>query len=776
MKRTIRHLTILLLLALGISGIPASGQDKAQWITTFENQNATNTWMCFRKDFELESLPGKVSARIAADSKYWLWINGELAVFEGAVKRGPNRTDTYYDTVDFTRYLRKGHNSIAVLVWYFGKEGFSYNPSSKGALFIDAEGEDGFRLVTDGSWKGTMHPAYYTAGAPMPNFRLPESSIGFDANADFDGKWYSADYQTRGKKAWSDTRELGEEGSAPWGKLHDRMIPLWKDYGYANYTETTLKQGRVNDTLVCRLPYNAQVTPYLKVSARKGDRITMMTDHFRSGGPANLKAEYICKDGEQEYESLGWLNGHKMYYIFPKSVKIIEVKYRETSYDTEFAGSFTSSDEFCNRIWEKARRTLLVTMRDTYMDCPDRERAQWWGDEVNESGEAFYALCPRSHALMKKGMYELIGWQRPDGVLFSPIPASNYSNELPGQMLASVGYYGFWNYYLHTGDLQPIKDLYPGVKRYLDVWKFRADGSITFRKGDWTWGDWGKNIDKEALFNIWYYLALKGAANMASAIGLDQDASEYTMKMNVLKEAFNARFWKDGRYRTPEYKGDTDDRVHALAVVSGIAGEDKYDDIFKVLKTQEYASPYMEKYVMEALFIMKQEEYAIERMKKRFRTQVEDEECTTLYEGWAIGAKGGGTRNHAWSGGALTILSQYLCGISPAAPGYEKIAIRPQPADIGWARAEVESVKGKIVSSFRNSDEAFELEVLIPEGTAAYVSIPRDKVKSISCNGVEIMKNRKFRQNGLTGAFSADDTYFTFELKSGEYEFKAARQ
>lgn len=29
------------------------------------------------------------------------------------------------------------------------------------------------------------------------------------------------------------------------------------------------------------------------------------------------------------------------------------------------------------------------------MDCPDRERAQWWGDEVNELGEAFYVLDPR---------------------------------------------------------------------------------------------------------------------------------------------------------------------------------------------------------------------------------------------------------------------------------------------------------------------------------------------------------------------------------------------
>ena len=63
-------------------------------------------------------------------------------------------------------------------------------------------------------------------------------------------------------------------------------------------------------------------------------------------------------------------------------------------------------------------------MRDTYMDCPDRERAQWWGDAVNEMGEAFYALDRNADLLAKKGIYELMRFQRPDGVIFAPIPGS----------------------------------------------------------------------------------------------------------------------------------------------------------------------------------------------------------------------------------------------------------------------------------------------------------------------------------------------------------------
>ena len=86
-----------------------------------------NQWICYRKALRLEQAPHHAVARIAADSKYWLWINGELVVFEGQLKRGPTPRDSYFDRVDLSPYLRAGDNTIAVLLWYFGKHGFSHN-------------------------------------------------------------------------------------------------------------------------------------------------------------------------------------------------------------------------------------------------------------------------------------------------------------------------------------------------------------------------------------------------------------------------------------------------------------------------------------------------------------------------------------------------------------------------------------------------------------------------------------------------------------------------
>ena len=63
----------------------------AKWIWDNENLTKENVWMCFNKNISLEEVPKELIASISADSKYWLYINGETVVFEGSVKRGPQK-------------------------------------------------------------------------------------------------------------------------------------------------------------------------------------------------------------------------------------------------------------------------------------------------------------------------------------------------------------------------------------------------------------------------------------------------------------------------------------------------------------------------------------------------------------------------------------------------------------------------------------------------------------------------------------------------------------
>jgi len=756
------------------SGLPDDTSWQASWITSQRSQSESNSWICFRKEVRIKTVPASAMARIAVDSKYWLWINGKMVVFEGGLKRGPDPNDTYYDEVDIAPFLQKGNNTLAILLWYFGKDGFSHKSSGKAGLIFQCITPE-VQIISDKSWQATMHPAYEHTQGIEPNFRLSESNVRFDARRDI-GNWQNPDYDTRSHR-FESAVELGIPPVSPWNKLVKRSIPQWKNFGLQHYVNVKTIESPELDTIICDLPYNAQITPYLKLeSSGEGKTIQIFSDDYYGGGDPNVRAEYVTHDGTQEYESFGWFNGQKVIYVIPKGIKIIEVKYRETGYDTELAGKFTCSDPFLYKLWEKAQRTLYITMRDNYMDCPDRERAQWIGDAVNEAGEAFYALDTKSHLLQKKCLYELINWQRKDSTLFAPVPAGNWNKELPSQVLTCVGYYGIWNYYLNTGDLQTIADLYDGVKKYLGVWKINSDSTVAFRTGEWTWGDWGDNIDIHLMYNPLYYLALKGMRNMALVLGKKDDAAGYEQGMIRLKKAFNDHFWNGKAYRSPDYKGETDDRCQALAVVSGLADKDKYPAIFEVLKKEEHASPYMEKYVMEALFMMGYEGYAIERTERRFGDMVNNPDYTTLFEGWGIGKKGfgGGTVNHAWSGGGLTVLSQYLCGIAPAEPGYKVFQILPQPGPVAKASATVISVKGGITSSFINEANVFTLNASVPEGTSAVIGIPGKGFTTIRANGRLVWKKGRYVKNKMVQEYSDHtDNHTKFTVPAGKWSFVA---
>ncbi|MDD4820213.1 MAG: alpha-L-rhamnosidase C-terminal domain-containing protein, partial [Flavobacteriales bacterium] len=699
---------------------------KGEWISADQCQSATNTWLIYRTTKRLYEKPQSMIARIAADSKYWLWINGKMVVFEGGLKRGPAPGKTYYDQIDIAPYLQKGDNTIAILLWHFGKNGFSHANSGRAALLFDAQSPQG-NILSDTSWGCDIYKAYQNTEAPFPNYRLPESNIRFDAREAING-WYLPSY----KKEMTVAVPAGKADGAPFGKLVPRPIPQWKDYGLSAYKDTT----RHGDTLICTLNYNCHATPYIKLDAQNAaDTIRIMTDNYNGGSEKNVRAEYITVKGVQEYENLGWMNGHHVWYILPKGVKVLDVKYRETGYDAEFSGSFTCNDEFLNELWKRSARTLYVTMRDTYMDCPDRERAQWWGDAVNELGEAFYALSPSAQLLAKKGIYELMNWQRDNGTIYSPVPSGNWTRELPLQMLASVGWYGFYTQYYYSGDSTWVKELYPRIHRYLhSVWRTDEKGMPVQRKGDWSWGDWGKDIDMDVLTTCWYYLALKAEKEFAIIADKTTDADEITAMMKKIEQNFDSQYWTGFVYRSKGHVGADDDRAQAMAVVSGLAHPDHFHSLIDALKKEYHASPYMEKYVLEALYMLGEDTFAIERMHKRYAKMMAYKDFTTLFEGWGIGAEGfgGGTTNHAWSGGPLTLLSQKVCGITPTSPAFKTFKVQPQMGSLTQAQGKIVTANGgEIAVSVTVKGKNTTVKVNVPNGSTATVILPNGKTKTV---------------------------------------------
>lgn len=562
----------------------------AKWIWK-NGENNENTWMNFVKKFDVNKVPQTAIAKIAVDSKYWLYINGTQAVFEGGVKRGPTRTATYYDEVDIAKYLKKDENTIAVLVWYFGKNGFSHLSSGMGGLLFDAD-INGQAVLSDCSWRVMKNPAYVkpdASDAPS-NFRLSESNIYFDAAQDIGG-WYLPGYDT---SSWDNADMICNANEGAYGILKERIIPQFKDYGLKDYENSADFEGFTTTeetTLKMKLPYNAQVTPYLKISADKGKKISIKSDTYDDllYETKSVMSVYYTRDGKQEYEGLGWINGEYMYYTVPAGVTIHSLQYRETGYDTEFAGSFACDDDFLNKLWQKSLRTLYITMRDTFMDCPDRERVQWWGDVNVEMQMMMYCLDEKALLLYRKGADSMAGWAADTGHILTVVPSGTEQFELPFQNLAGI--WGFWYYYDYTGDRSVIETVYPVSKEYILGYSINSDGLVEHRGGSWDWADWGDNADIAPMENAWYLMAAESCKKMAELLGYKDDIPLYEERIRSIRENYNRLFLKDGYYYHATENEKPDDRANALAVLSGLADKEQYTGILDILQTRENASP-----------------------------------------------------------------------------------------------------------------------------------------------------------------------------------------
>ena len=694
----------------------------AKWIWDKENLTDKNVWMCFNKNVSLDKVPAELIADISADSKYWLYINGETVVFEGSVKRGPDENSGYYDSIDIAPYLKEGENSICALAWFWGDDkNYSYNSSGQGGFLFEAKNDD-IAIISDQSWKVKKHSAYEDKFFNQPNYRIAEHSIYYDARKDM-GDWKNEAYDV---SSWENATEYGVGGEGAYGKLCPRGIPLLKDYGLKDYENSNIYENYTvsnifGEKITVDIPYNAQLTPYLKIIAPEGKKIRITTENTAIGA---VSTTYITKEGEQEFEALGWFNGEHITYEIPKGVTVVSLKFRETGYDSSFCGNFKCDDEFLNSLWQKSLRTLYVTMRDNFMDCPDRERAQWWGDVTSEMIMTMYSMDSKSYLLYQKGVQAMLSHIDDTKVLQTVVPISGDYFELPVQQLAGI--VGFLTYYEYTGDKAFLKKVYEPSIDYLKLWEIGENNLVVHREGPWDWPDWGDKADMTAIENAWVYYALSTTEEMAKLLGINEDISFITERKETISKGYKAIWTEDG-FKSEDVK-EPDDRANALAVLSGLAEKEQYDTIKNVLTTTKNSSPYMEYYVLEALCKMGEYGTARDRIKDRYEDMV-NADYSTLWEFWDAWR---GTKNHAWSGGPLVIMSKHFAGITPLSAGYEKVKIDPQYTLSDSINCTVPSVKGLITLNYEKVDGDYVINLTIPQDMKAVLYVPTGAVVNIN--------------------------------------------
>lgn len=727
---------------LGYSVIETEEKEdwQAKWIWDKDNLTEQNVWMCFSKTVNLDSVPETLTAYISADSKYWLYINGETVVYEGSVKRGPENSGGYFDSIDIAPFLKKGENTINALVWYWDdKTSYSYNGSGQGGFIFEAVSEE-LSVISDSSWRVKRNDAFVDSPFYPPNYRLPEYSIYYDARKEL-GNWTSEDFDAA---LWESATEYARGGEGVYGKLYPRGIPFLKDFGLKNYENSEKYEGYTvkklfGEKITVDVPYNAQLTPYLKVIAPAGKKIRITTENTLIGA---VSTTYVTKEGEQEFEALGWFNGEHITYKIPKGVTVVSLQYRETGYDTEFSGNFSCDDEFLNTLWQKSLRTLYVTMRDNFMDCPDRERAQWWGDVTSEMIMTMYSLDCNSYLLYQKGVEAMLSAIDETGVMQTVVPINGDYFELPVQQLAGI--VGFFTYYEYTGDTEFLEKVYDASLDYLKLWEIGENGLVVHRSGSWDWPDWGSKADMTAIENAWVYYALDVTEKMADILGRSADIEFISERKEAVKKGYEA-LWTENGYKSDDVK-KPDDRANALAVLSGLAAKEQYAAIKEVLVSTKNSSPYMEYYVLEALCTMGEYEEAKNRIKDRYSDMV-NEDYSTLWEFWD---EWRGTKNHAWSGGPLVIMSKYFAGITPLTAGYDSVKIDPQYGISDSISCTVPCVKGLVTLDYKRTDGKAEVNITIPEGMNAVLYIPEGA--DVSVNSAPYYNSGEYLNGDEAGA------------------------
>jgi alpha-L-rhamnosidase len=81
--------------------------------------------------------------------------------------------------------------------------------------------------------------------------------------------------------------------------------------------------------------------------------------------------------------------------------------------------------------------------------------------------------------------------------------------------------------------------------------------------------------------------------------------------------------------------------------------------------------------------------------------------------------------NHYALGAVADWIHRTIGGIAPLEPGYAAVRIAPRPGGgLTWARTALESRRGRIEVEWRDEDDDLLVEVLVPEGVRAVLSLP----------------------------------------------------
>lgn len=522
------------------------------WVPEWNLEDKDNTRLVyFRKVIEITAEPISAKVDITADSRYKLYVNGQLVQF------GPSKGDNqiwFCDSVDIADYLKKGKNTICVIVLRYPEDKKKGNHSifrtAVPSLYMKGKCTDAlghtYTLSSDSSWKCFVDR----------QFRIIQEEIGFAPlmiHEEYYGNkdnqhWMCEDFSD---EYWDDAKpykNIEVHGAVSPGNLHPRTIPFMyrKKRNFAGIMDIKKSIHRekawkclLNGEAKIIIPANTEeivefdageeMTGFLKlqVSGGKDSVIEILQsegyvlDGFVGAAKMPLKGDRTDKehghlDGYTDIYHVAGLGTNEKTEVYEpfwfRTFRFIQLKiktgdqplvvhsfdYEETGYPLEVETEVKTSDESLKDIWEISERTLRRCMHETYMDCPFYEQLQYAMDARQEILYT-YAISADDR-LARKCMDDFRRSQRYDGLINCCYPNCN-PNVIPGFSIYYVMM--VYDHMMYFGDKELIRYHMPAIERILDFFErnLTIEGYVgkvgvpNLESAFWSFIDWANAWD-----------------------------------------------------------------------------------------------------------------------------------------------------------------------------------------------------------------------------------------------------------------------------------------
>ncbi|MFZ1932925.1 MAG: family 78 glycoside hydrolase catalytic domain [Thermoguttaceae bacterium] len=749
---------------------------KAQWIGIAPTASPSKADPWFRGDFSISGEPVRALAYVASLGFHELYVNGQHV--DDRVL-APSISDfskhVRYVTYDLSKCLRDGANTV-VLWCAPGWAGFSeFHVKDKPLVMAQIEilqpGGSSLQVASDATWK--THPSPLS---PLGNWAIPG----------FGGESYDARLEIPG---W------GEPGldTSHWDSaaVFTPHVRLSAEMVEPNHRVEILRPVAVEarKTGVFRIDMGRNYAGWVHIGlkGKPGEKATLQfaerPDQVETYGQ---KYEYVFNDSGEGFFCQRFNHAAARWVTIsgPKTAPDVDSIYGFLiSTDCAPGGSFKCSNELLNRIYDTTVWTYRSLSLGGYtVDCPHRERMGYGGDAhaTMETAMTNFGVG----AFYTKWLGDWRDVQKPDGDL--PYTAPTYFGG-GGPAWSGICITLPWQLYLHYGDRRILETCYPMMQRWLDFLKTKAkDHQLQPWGGVWDFlGDWvppdrgqdpGKRVDDRStlMFNNCYYVDnVATVANVAEVLGKRKEAAAYRKEAAAIAAATHKAFFQPD---SNSYANGTQ-LYEAMPVLVGVTPpllratviNRLADEILVQKKGHIDTGIHGTYYLIKTLLGQDRNDLVFTMVNQKTYPgwgYMLDQGATTLWEEW----NGDNSRLHS---SFVSVGSWFIEGVAgiqldPAQPGYKHFFIRPGiVGNLTSAKAELQSLYGKIESNWVVAENQLTLTVEVPINTSATVFVPTDDPLLVSESERPPSFSRGVKPSKTAGPGAV------FEVGSGHYTFRA---